>query len=1098
MSSLASNTSAFSFDSYRYDIQETSAWYKYVRQDIASKTIVLSTQNTPGYFFEEYTATPASAVTGGLALCDPWVVWVEGSNIMASDSAGSTPILVRACDTMLDPEGPRVEQTSDGHYIVVWSECDNGPNFPTTWYGYDVKGYDLTTGISFDVAVGDGVDLFADVSGDWIIWRDNIFNGPPEGSPGTHGNGLWAVDVVHGGTPFQVLPAPTITGNAEPSISGDWVVWQNGYQGIQAGPVQALNLRSGWWGAVTLMGPQGGVRPQIDGQTIVWTQKDAESVELHAFQFPDDEGGPDVLVDTSGPANSFSLHVTDELGVYGVKYEIVPFDGVFLGNYTHDYSYLELTITAPSAGCTVYWQATDVSGNVTTGAQELLDTTPPTCTATVSPVPNGASWNNSDVTVTLTADGTGSAVDSVKYRLHAADSWTDYTAPIPVSGHGTTFVYCQVKDAAGNTYEPANPIKYVNIDYDAPSCSASVSPTPNGAGWNSSDVTVTLTASDTTSYVASKEYKLGSGGTWTTYPAGGIPVSSTTDVYCRATDAAGNTYTSPSPLVVQIDKTAPAVSFATPTPNAVYTIGSTQTSTGTVSDGGSGVAQTIVKNDSVTKPSTTSGWSFALDTATTGPHTFQAVATDLAGNTSTSNVTYTVGTAQDTTPPDIWNTNIAIQNNTSLPLYDSNKPNEGVSLDFGLMDNAGVSVSSCWIVVTNDKGSSWTYTASDLTATITDAKGDHGGTTGIRPELSGAEAVYTVTLHCKDWAGNDNDPNYAGTTFKYTVVGTQPVLDSTGFGVTPPSGSGDIGTIDVGSTSTNNLETVTLEAPGAYTFPAGPDLMQTLGVTDQSNPVPALMTGLKPRLYIINPKTGQILYKAPTLFTESPAGSGHWTYTFDRTPLYQYLPADNKGILLRHVIVLVDGTMAPVAVLNPAPTGNGEGPGGGGSPGKKPKSSVQLTAATTDTDVVRASTTTKAGALGIQPLGKTPAPTFAVTAWQTSVAITSGTSTTISIDGSVFGTGPSATNWVKLRGIDNAMNVAWYAATQGYTATPAPNAVLGCTWGASRVTINTPPYTYGNFYLDLQAGSATKSKIGMATAITYASATVDWRYLRRS
>src|SRR4029078_11768491 len=46
--------------------------------------------------------------------------------------------------------------------------------------------------------------------------------------------------------------------------------------------------------------------------------------------------------------------------------------------------------------------------NVTASAQYILDSTPPTVTATLNPVPNAAGWNNANVTITWSATDAGS------------------------------------------------------------------------------------------------------------------------------------------------------------------------------------------------------------------------------------------------------------------------------------------------------------------------------------------------------------------------------------------------------------------------------------------------------------------------------------------------------------------------------------------------------------------------------------------------------------------------------------------------------------------------------------------------------------------
>lgn len=85
---------------------------------------------------------------------------------------------------------------------------------------------------------------------------------------------------------------------------------------------------------------------------------------------------------------------------------------------------------------------------------------------------------------------------------------------------------------------------------------------PNGTnGWFTSDVTVTLSATDNCSGVALTEYSL-DGATWQPY-TGSFTISTegTTTVSFRSTDRAGNTEAVKT-LVVMIDKTAPTISLS--------------------------------------------------------------------------------------------------------------------------------------------------------------------------------------------------------------------------------------------------------------------------------------------------------------------------------------------------------------------------------------------------------------------------------------------------------------------------------------------------------------------------------------------------------
>lgn len=105
----------------------------------------------------------------------------------------------------------------------------------------------------------------------------------------------------------------------------------------------------------------------------------------------------------------------------------------------------------------------------------------------------------------------------------------------------------------------------------APETNAATSPAaPDGQnGWFTTDVQLSLPASDNCAGVASTEYSIDGGETWQPY-AGAFTLSTegTHVVLYRSADAAGNAETAHG-LVVKIDKTAPSVSL-TATPDRIW------------------------------------------------------------------------------------------------------------------------------------------------------------------------------------------------------------------------------------------------------------------------------------------------------------------------------------------------------------------------------------------------------------------------------------------------------------------------------------------------------------------------------------------------
>src|SRR5690349_10351491 len=117
-----------------------------------------------------------------------------------------------------------------------------------------------------------------------------------------------------------------------------------------------------------------------------------------------------------------------------------------------------------------------------------IDNDPPVITAVASPAANGASWNNSAVTVAFACSDATSGVAVCP-------------APTTVGTEGPNQIITgQAVDKAGNT---ASASVTLNIDRTAPFISVAASPAPNAAGWNNTDVTLSFTCFDGLSGVVS-------------------------------------------------------------------------------------------------------------------------------------------------------------------------------------------------------------------------------------------------------------------------------------------------------------------------------------------------------------------------------------------------------------------------------------------------------------------------------------------------------------------------------------------------------------------------------------------------------------------
>jgi len=228
--------------------------------------------------------------------------------------------------------------------------------------------------------------------------------------------------------------------------------------------------------------------------------------------------------------------------------------------------------------------AAGASGSILSGPALAKTIDPPTTTASLSPQPNAAGWNNAPVTITLTATrgtwalkGASTDLDGFYpaprsyYRFGGGGEYEGYSVYDPaakpvVSAEGSTVVWFYSIDLLTATppeslttpLQPETPKSVtVSIDTTAPTTSATVDPLPNAQGINTTPVTVTLEAQDALSGVNATYYRLGADGEYSQY-SGPLTVDTegTTDIFYYSTDKAGNAETAKSVAVV-VDLTPP-------------------------------------------------------------------------------------------------------------------------------------------------------------------------------------------------------------------------------------------------------------------------------------------------------------------------------------------------------------------------------------------------------------------------------------------------------------------------------------------------------------------------------------------------------------
>ncbi|MET0414480.1 MAG: plastocyanin/azurin family copper-binding protein, partial [Actinoplanes sp.] len=205
----------------------------------------------------------------------------------------------------------------------------------------------------------------------------------------------------------------------------------------------------------------------------------------------------------------------------------------------------------------VQFRATDQAGNTSAVGSVSFRIVEPTEEDTTAPVVTAALTGEKDgdgnyigtATATLTATDAGSGVATIEYSVDGA-AFTTYTDPVVVTATGMHMLHYRATDVAGNT--SSEQMAHFTVvappeeDTTPPTVSATVTGERNDDGAYVGAATVTLTATDAGSGVASTEYALDTGG-WTAYTA---PVTVRTPgahtVRYRATDTAGNASTEQS------------------------------------------------------------------------------------------------------------------------------------------------------------------------------------------------------------------------------------------------------------------------------------------------------------------------------------------------------------------------------------------------------------------------------------------------------------------------------------------------------------------------------------------------------------------------
>jgi hypothetical protein len=301
---------------------------------------------------------------------------------------------------------------------------------------------------------------------------------------------------------------------------------------------------------------------------------------------------------------------------------------------------------------TVRYYSTDTAGNSeTAGSQQIqIDATAPTTQIACNGTACISGWYKAAVTVTLSAADGGSGVSKTYYTTNGSTpttSSTVYAGPFQVSSTSTVKFFSV--DNTGNAEVVKS--QAVQVDTAAPTTTIRCNGAACTTGWyRTTPVSVTLSATDTGgSGVKTTVYTTDGSNPQTSTTAvaysGPFSVSRTTTVKYYSADLAGNSE-SVKTQQIQVDAAAPTVSITAPSSGSSFTRGTRVTVTASAADLGtgsgtpSGVANVTFRLDGTTvlNTDTSSPYSFSWNTSnvTRGQHTLTAVATDAAGNSTTS------------------------------------------------------------------------------------------------------------------------------------------------------------------------------------------------------------------------------------------------------------------------------------------------------------------------------------------------------------------------------------------------------------------------------------------------------------------------------
>lgn len=491
------------------------------------------------------------------------------------------------------------------------------------------------------------------------------------------------------------------------------------------------------------------IGPEVDYDGALWFDAPSATLDFDVKDFPGGSGVDYVI---------YSI----DWGVWRTISEPVSLDLVGLGTYT------------------VRVWAIDHAGNWGTAWQKNVTLTDATAPGTSD---DAVSHYDDSASIAMSATDSNTGVDFIRYRLDGGDWTTVYegSASAATSKYGTHTLEYYAQDEYGNASSTVTREFFVD-DTVAPKASDTI------ASPYSDTATFDLGGSDDNSGVHSVTYVIDSGSEVEVHGSSATVTLSSSGSYSITywvTDEAGNPSRHITVTVLVNDTILPSVS-ADPDGGTFEANALVVTVTGGDNAGGSGMSRVgyAIAPAAVTW---VDGTSTTFDLSGLGEHAVTVYAVDVAGNTASKEITYTLA---DTTAPGVTDDAVSSYAESASIKLTATDSNSGVaSISYKLDDAGWTSVGDASAVV--DTTVHGTHT---LVYKALDNAGNESGETTVEFSVNDATAPAVGDDHVDSYdntgaftiSADDPDTGVAGIT--YSINGAAGVtVDSTSVVISLPA-----------------------------------------------------------------------------------------------------------------------------------------------------------------------------------------------------------------------------------------------------------------------------------------------------------------------